>query len=181
MNELTAESVRYYLDYDPETGVFRWKNPTVSKIKPGQIAGRIKEQFGRKYAEIGLLGTLYPSGRLAWLYMTGEMPEKGISYHNGDGSDLRWLNLVQIENHHRRAVRNKRKLEGCPGVSWCKAWKRWYASIWFDGKSISLGSSKDYCEVVCLRKSAELRFGYDPYHGRKHRIIHTRNSQGLHA
>lgn len=166
------------LDYEPETGVFRWKTPTSSKHKPGDIAGRIKVQrSGAVYREIRLNGKLYPAIRLAWTLMTGEYPDFPLSPANGDGADLRWENIIRLQNPHRRAVRNSRRRNGCPGVIWNKRERKWEANIWDAGKFYVLVRCKDWFEAVCARKSAELRLGYDKNHGRLARKIEDRRYQ----
>lgn len=162
------------LDYEPETGVFRWKNPTSLKHKPGDIAGRLKSQkSGAVYREIRLNGKLYPAIRLAWTLMTGEYPDFPLSPENGDGADLRWVNIVRLPNPHRRAIRNRRRCKGCPGVIWNKRERKWEANIWGGGKFHVLIRCNDWFEAVCARKSAEFRFGYDKNHGRSVRKIES--------
>lgn len=46
MDKLTAEQVRYRLSYDPETGIFRWRNPnSPSPVKPGVAYNKRRGRF----------------------------------------------------------------------------------------------------------------------------------------
>lgn len=91
MIELTQEILRDLLDYNPETGVWTWRNPLPrSKMKPGDLAGRITDG-GRR--QIRIASGFYYASRLAWLYMTGEWPKEEIDHVNRVRDDDRWINL----------------------------------------------------------------------------------------
>ena len=72
-NELKSEYVRSLLDYDPETGILRWKTsvggPQGARIQAGSIAGSKSTREG--YLVIGIDGKTYRAHRLAWLIFTG--------------------------------------------------------------------------------------------------------------
>ena len=101
---LTQEYLQHVLHYDPETGIWTWRNPiSRSKMRPGDIAGRITSQ-GRR--QIRIASGFYYSSRLAWLYMTGEWPEDQIDHINRIRDDDRWINLraaSQSQNSYNRA------------------------------------------------------------------------------
>ncbi len=61
----------------------------------------------------------YKMHRLAFLYMTGEWPEKDIDHINGDTSDNRWCNLRDVahqENLGNRSNLTKTNKTGHVGV-----------------------------------------------------------------
>ena len=60
---LTQQRLRELLDYDPATGVFRWRK-TYSKAKAGEVAGTTKGQKG--YRKIGVCGEVHGAHRLAF-------------------------------------------------------------------------------------------------------------------
>lgn len=92
MTELTHEELTRLLDYDPETGVFRWRVDVSSRARSGGITGC----RGDKGKSIRVKGTLYKSRRLAWFYVYGEMPRNKLFVKNGDQFDDRISNIGML-------------------------------------------------------------------------------------
>ncbi|EWD85821.1 hypothetical protein L471_04520 [Klebsiella pneumoniae BIDMC 34] len=69
---ITQELLRTLLEYDPQTGIFRWKIKASSSAHPGDIAGCID---GQGYRVIRIYGKNRKAHRLAWLYVYGDEPE----------------------------------------------------------------------------------------------------------
>ena len=71
---LTAARLRELLDYDPATGIFRWRilgrqfNP-----HEGEEAGALSTCRGNSIV-IRIDYRMYHANRLAWLYVYGEWP-----------------------------------------------------------------------------------------------------------
>ena len=86
--------VRQLLDYDPDTGIFRWKVNT-RQIKPGQIAGTVKKNKRQSYILIGIGRRHYYAHRLAWFLVTGTWPSE-VDHKNRVGTDNRWCNLREV-------------------------------------------------------------------------------------
>lgn len=91
---LTQEQLKSVLRYDPELGVFIWLAPRTSGVKPGDEAGSLRGDRGRKKSSwrIRVFGRVYSRHRLAWFYMTGEWPEE-IDHRDLDPTNDRWTNL----------------------------------------------------------------------------------------
>jgi hypothetical protein len=138
-DDLTADYVRSILDYDPETGEFRWKiDRAKRKIKSGDVAGRINEDG---YRRIGIIGKLYPAHRLAWLLVYGEFPVSHLDHVNGARDDNRLCNLrlaSQSQNIANARI-GSRNTTGFKGVSKTQSGK-YLATIKVDGKSLCLGT-----------------------------------------
>jgi hypothetical protein len=92
---LAHQQVLDALEYNPATGIFRWKIRPAKNVKAGTVAGGKSYSGGYRY--IRLNGYEVTEARLAWFYMTGQWPERRIRNKNGDVSDCRFENLVQSE------------------------------------------------------------------------------------
>jgi hypothetical protein len=147
--KLTAEDIRQLLDYDPETGVFIWKerngDPGFNKKYAGKPAGR--RDRGSIYDAIHIGGNQSGARRyychvLAYLWMTGSWPADQIDHRNGDRWDNRWENLrpaTRSENVRNRKIQ-KNNSNGLKGVIYMprNKNKKYTARIMVNGKSISL-------------------------------------------
>ena len=138
---LTAEHLRFLLNYCPESGVFTWKNPQASNVKAGQVAGT---DDGKGYLLIGINGKLYKAHRLAWLYVTGEWPAGQIDHINRCKSDNRLCNL-RIANGSQNQMNkfHPNNTSGVKGVYWNKQRGKWQAQIQVHGKGYNLGRYAD--------------------------------------
>lgn len=164
--------IRNLLDYDPETGVFRWRERTVAMFDAtprrtaehrcanwngrfaGIVAGVIRSGG---YLQIFIFGGHHRAHRLAWLYMTGAWPLAEIDHINLDPSDNRWENLREAT--HSQNGTNKRRhrdnTSGFKGVNWHKASQKWRARIMKEKCEMSLGyfdtaeaAYAAYCEAA---------------------------------
>ena len=88
MTELTHEELTRLLDYDPETGVFRWR-VDMSNVKSGSIAG-CNGHAGR---QLKINKVVYKTRRLAWFYVYGEMPRNNLFSRKGGQFDDRISNI----------------------------------------------------------------------------------------
>ena len=156
---LTAEQLRAVLDYDPDTGLFRWKKG-IDHWRAGLAAGtkgRTRET-GTDYVFIGLgttsrgiqkrpyivLGVkkrVYRAHRLAWLYVYGEWPKGQVDHINGDSTDNRIANLRIATNSQNSMNRGLRRdnTSGVKGVSWSKKMRKWLVHIAVDGRLMHIG------------------------------------------
>ena len=159
---LAQKEIKEILDYNPDTGEFRWLISPSTNVSIGDIAGCNK----RGYISIRRNRKTYYAHRLAWVIMTGEWPEHQIDHINHNPSDNRWCNLREAtnqENHKNQSLRKDSKSGVC-GVIWRKKTQKWSAQIKIH-KQIHLGVFTDKFEAICARKSAENKFGYHSNHG----------------
>jgi hypothetical protein len=130
---LTATRLHETIDYNPETGAFRW----IERRKGRKIfAGAINTQG---YLQICIDGRAYLGHRLAWLYMTGEWPPGRLDHEDTDRANNRWRNLREATptQNNGNMRRPKHNTSGAKGVSRDK--DKWRSQIYFGGKKISLG------------------------------------------
>jgi hypothetical protein len=130
---LTAQRLRELLDYDPETGIFRWR-----KARSTMAAGRRAGCQNDKYRTICIDRVHHLAHRLAWLYVHGEHPPQEIDHVNGDSSDCRIANLRSCTPRQNSRNRRGRGAGGLKGVTQ-PTQGRWRAMIYLDGKNTHLG------------------------------------------
>ena len=124
--ELTQAKLKEILEYNPETGEFRWKINQNSNAMAGAVAGSYDTNG---YCRVRVFRKLHMVHRLAWLYMTGEWPERQIDHDNTVRSDNRWKNLraaTQAQNSQNSGARTAPRLKG---VTWNKKEQRWLVRI----------------------------------------------------
>src|SRR5687768_3593208 len=76
--KITHSELLRVLDYEPETGVFRWKITASPRALAGAVAGHVwGDYWGVKYKGID-----YLAHRLAWFYVHGVWPEDDLDHHD---------------------------------------------------------------------------------------------------
>lgn len=132
-SSLTAKRLREVLDYNPDTGEFRWKIAQRRYI--GEVAGYRGDACGHR--QIRIDGRAYYAHRLAWLYVHGQWPDNQIDHCDVDPSNNTLSNLRKATNQqNRQNVRSKRS-DGRKGIH-CTG-RKWQAAIRVGGKRIYLG------------------------------------------
>lgn len=127
---LTAERLREVLDYDPGTGVFRWR---VSRpgVHAGTVAGSVSASQGYRF--IWVNRSKYSAHRLAWLHAYGVWPAGELDHRNWVRDDNRLANLREATG-----AQNSQNRRGCAGFY--PSGRGWRATIMVDGKSHNLGT-----------------------------------------
>ena len=140
---ITQQILKQLMHYDPETGVFTRLITTNPRAKAGAVAGT---KTGDGYLKSQINGRPYLLHRLAWLYMTGEMPPVGIlmDHINQVKDDNRFKNLrladhslngqniSQPQNWQSRTSSHR-------GVHWDSSRSMWFSQIAVSGKKKFLG------------------------------------------
>jgi hypothetical protein len=135
---LTQARLHEVLDYDPESGVFRWKVKPARRYHVGSVAG----DRATGYVRIKVDGESWGAHRLAWLYVYGETPTAHIDHLNGDTLDNRIANLRVAsvrQNAQNRWYHRAGKLPGTNYLPKRGGTKKWASRIWIDGKLKVLG------------------------------------------
>jgi len=134
------------LNYDKDTGEFHWK--------PAFVRAGYADPNG--YIQIRFEGKLWQAHHIAFLLMTGDIPEL-VDHIDRDKHNNCWSNLREADKK-LNAINSKlpsNNRSGVKGVSWHKAGKKWTAQIKHDGRKIHLGSYSSLLDAVEAREKAE--------------------------
>ncbi|RIY41965.1 HNH endonuclease [Neopusillimonas maritima] len=143
---IDAELLRELLDYDPLTGVFRWKarpsGPTQWNNRwAGKEAGTIDNVHG--YVLVSLFNKTYRANRLAWLHVHGCWPTGVVDHINGVRTENRIDNLRDVSKvvngQNQRKATKKNRSTGLLGATFDKRKKKFRADITVKGKCKHLG------------------------------------------
>ena len=134
---ITQKELKQRLYYDPETGVFTWlQHRWLDRV--GERADSFEIDKG---GYIWLDDKKHRTNRLAFLYMTGEIPVK-VGFKDNNIENVRWDNLVVVTDNAAasyKAKRSRNNTSGYKGVSWSTPAKKWRAMCRHAGKNHFLG------------------------------------------
>lgn len=153
------------LEYDENTGIFRWKEVNVSRGIRGDLFGKVAGSYDKKgYIVIRLNMGLFKAHRLAWAYVYGECPEKEIDHINGIKDDNRIKNLRKAETQQNCANKgkNKNNTTGYKGVTFNKRIGKYHAKIKYKWKDIHVGyfANPEDAHLAYIKKFTELNGEY---------------------
>lgn len=158
MPVLTADELRAAVSYDPETGVFTWRNPASRRVRSGSPAGSVT---GYGYLSIRINKRAYLAHRLAWLYVHGNWPASEIDHVNGIRTDNRIVNLRDVPgNVNRQNVRRPKRTckSGVLGVVWSERYQKWEAKLTVNHKNRYIGRFDDKQEAHAAYLQAKREF-----------------------
>lgn len=127
----SQEELHALLEYNPDTGIFTWKQYHSRHAKAGSIAGSIHHTG---YQNITIKGKRYQLHRLAWKHFYGEEPPAELDHINRDRADNRICNLRKASR-----TQNTQNTSGL-GVSLHKSCGKWVARIGLKNRNITIGS-----------------------------------------
>jgi hypothetical protein len=136
---VTQDRLKELMSYDQHTGQLTRLVRRGRMGAVGSVAGTVNT---KGYVVVEIDANPYLAHRLAWLYMTGEMPGMDIDHIDRNKANNRWANLrlaTNSENHENRFEPQKNNKSGLLGVCLHKAAGRWVAQIKKDGRRIYLG------------------------------------------
>lgn len=174
-----SEYLHECFTYDSLTGVLTWKQRPVihfgserackiaNTLFAGKQAGNVVTCSGKKYLQVTINKRLYLVHRVCYK-MYHNMEPTVIDHDDGNGLHNWILNLndgTMSDN-----MKNRKMLDcnqtGITGVSLTSA-GTWNAHIMTDYKARSLYTGPDLFEACCIRKSAELQYGFNKNHGKE--------------
>jgi hypothetical protein len=146
---LTHEYVKRLFDYDPATGLLRWK---VSRPKLARIGSLAGDTRSKGYSVVRIDGSPYMI-HIIWLWMTCELPNQTIDHADKNPRNNRWANLRQATRSQQQMNRGVQanNRSGHTGVHWEKRRQKWLAKIYIGRRFIHLGSFNSLTEAVKCR------------------------------
>jgi len=156
---ISRDRLKEAFDYDPITGIFRWKNVTNTRIVPGDIAGSV---YPNGYIYLQVDGGRYEAHRLVFLYEDGYMPEGQVDHINRKRWDNRRCNLrdASLQGQQRNCGMRRDNMSGVKGVSWFNPTRKWIAYIGLNGKNKHLGYHETLLDAAYARYAAEQCLGF---------------------
>jgi hypothetical protein len=175
--ELTADVARQVVRYEPETGKLFWlRRPreffdSDRDYKRWNTRYADKETFTSRDGEgyhIGcIFNRIYKAHRVAWLVQTGTWPAGHLDHLNGDPSDNRIANLLDVlpaQNQRNRRL-NRNNTSGAAGIYRRGNTGRWGARVYVNGCAKHLGFFDTFEEAVTARLAANKEHGFTARHG----------------
>ncbi len=165
-SRLDRRNNRFYWKLVPVT---RWQDKSWNTRLAGKMAGHLNKTGYRSIRfKIGGKKPIFLEHRLVWLWIHGHFPEDQIDHidHVRDNNSIENLRAVDSAENGKNIRMPKDNTSGIIGVCWHKSVQKWLAQIKVDDKQTYLGIFDDKFEAICARKSAEIKYGYHPNHGR---------------
>jgi hypothetical protein len=169
---MSASELRDFIEYDPDTELFRFRNPT-GRMNMGWIPGTM-QRARKAYRRIfRIMGNNYQAHRMAWAIHYGEWPTNVIDHIDGDSLNNRIANLRDVTirgNAQNMKIHRNGSPVGASGPSDTGKWlahievneERYYlgcfdseesASLayWFCSESENVLSAIKTVRKICLR------------------------------
>lgn len=185
VNETTLDPslLRALLEYDCQTGKFKWKSRPESMFEggpkgPGALAKRFDKMFAgqpaftktntKGYLYGWIFGRGFMAHRVAWAIYHGTWPKGQIDHINHDRK-ANWIgnlrDVSQSENQRNRRLPSKHST-GTLGVYIHKPTGRFQASIGLGGDLYYIGLFDTIAEASAARRAAEKKHNFHENHGR---------------
>ena len=138
-SRLEVSEARRLLDYDPHTGVIRWKEATGrgGRATAGSAAGTINSEG---YVVVRIRGRDYRAHQLAFFLMKGRWPTAQVDHVNGVRSDNRMVNLREATHEQNAANSAKRRDSRAPFKGIRAQRGKWVARIKDGGREYHIGT-----------------------------------------
>lgn len=160
--ELTHKYLKQCIDYNPETGEFKWKI-TVGGNAYGNDAFHINICRNNNInLQTGILGKLLSTNRLIVFWMTGYMPSPNrvVMTVDNNALNLKWSNIKVGNNSESRRKQRNKGILASKGVHFHKQKKKYCAQIQINGEQKHLGCYPTESEArEAYMKAARKHFG----------------------
>lgn len=144
------DRLKEVLEYDPDTGDFRWKIDRRGVAKAGNIAG--SWDVSKQYWMITVFGVRYPAHTLAWFYVHGEWIRPDHEDRNRLNNKI---NNLRPANRSQNAANQDVRCTNLLGVKGVQARNgKFRAYITVNYKTIHLGTFSTLGEAINARQAA---------------------------
>lgn len=134
---ITQSYLKEILNYDQETGIFKWNINKGGSCKKGNIAGST-DSWGHR--QICIDGKKILAHRLAWIYVYGQSPKKQIDHIDGNKQNNSIKNLRDVDQFANQQNRKKARIDSKSGfMGVAKDGKKYKSTIRANKKRIYLG------------------------------------------
>ena len=153
-NMISHERLKELVDYDPDTGIFRWKAKAAARVKIGEVFGSLGTGG---YLTVFLEKKCYPLHVLAMFYTDGVWPSELVDHKdlNKTNNKRNNLRLATKSQNNRNCKIRKDNRSGVKGVSYRdKSGGQWVCRIHTDSGRKYIGCFKTKEEATAIMKIA---------------------------
>ena len=151
-----------YFEY--REGKLFWRSSPSNSTKAGSRAGSKSGKKGHR--TVNLFGKKYMEHRVIWEMHNGPIPEGMYIDHidqNASNNLLSNMRIVTMTENNRNRGLGKNNTSGHVGVRFEDG--RWRSRIRVNGKTLNLGSFKNYEDACIARIAGQEKHGFHKNHG----------------
>lgn len=173
---ITQEYANQCFDYDPDTGILKWKHRPIEhfKSKRGYSVWNARYSMiscghlsSNGYLIVSVNKSFYAVHRIIWLIVYGYFPIE-IDHINHNRTDNRIDNLRCVNRRDNCRNQSIRKLNnsGVTGISFDRKNKKWRVVIGSRKTFKHIGRFSIFNDAVVAAKAAHEENGFHPNHGK---------------
>ena len=104
---ITQELLKEFVKYDPDTGIFYKIKKKHVRDNTRPLGSVVGHKSGDGYIHFAFFGKKRKAHRMAWLYMTGNLPFGVIDHIDGDKTNNKFSNLRDVTQSENLANMHK--------------------------------------------------------------------------
>lgn len=173
---ITQKLLKELLEYDRETGVFRWKKRSAHRFKDKyrgdswntRYSNKVAGCFSGRYCQISIFKKSLKSHIVAWVYINGVLPLGEIDHIDGDPRNNAIANLRDVSSceNSKNSSMPISNTSGRVGVSYRGDKFKYRAFGSNNNKSIHIGYFDTIIDAVAERIRYEKENNFHQNHGR---------------